>query len=370
MRRPESELKLRLEPRQAGRWELNSGQRIRVAAALLGVTLFIFACHNYFAFFAVRMAGVSLLACILSVVAYYLATSRQETLISSNVLTASLYIQVFGEMLLNGGLSAPATPLVTMIVPAAYLLCPHRSRSMLRWCLLVGLSLVFVGFIESAGLTLANELDPEAQLLDKLLSTVLGVLGGTYLTKLFANQASSALEQLARERMQYRQQALFDSLTGLPNRDNFFAHAEQCLQNALTGTKAYHLVFLDIDRFKRINDTMGHATGDVLLEQVGARLMSLGSTDLFAARLAGDEFIVMSEIPSADLSADLCGDQLLDRLRSLFSQAFDLNGQRLTVSLSAGIARFPDDGQSLAALMNSADRRMYAAKAKGSTASC
>jgi len=360
---PESELISAIDPRQARHWELNGVRRIRVGATVLGVTLFIFACHSYFAYAAERMAAVSLSACVLSLVAFYLASTRQETLVSSNVLTASLYAQVFGEMLLNGGLSAPATPLVTLIVPAAYLLWPHGSRSILTWCLLVGLSLLLVAFLESTGLTLTNELGPAAQRLDKLMSLVLGVLCTTYLTQLFANQARAALEQLARERMQYRQQALFDSLTGLPNRDHFFAHADQCLQEASGGAKVYDLIFLDVDRFKRINDTMGHAHGDALLEQVGARLLRLASTELFAARLAGDEFIVMSEVHDTGLT----GEQLLEHFRTVFSQPFDLGGQQLTVSLSAGIARFPDDGLSLAALMNSADQRMYESKAKGPT---
>ncbi|MFK7962582.1 MAG: GGDEF domain-containing protein [Burkholderiaceae bacterium] len=341
-----------------GDWGDKTQQRITIGAAFLGPTLLLFAVYNYLAYDATRMASVSLVAGFLAALAFYFVRYRQDTLISSNALTASLYVQVFGEMLLNGGLSAPATPLVTLIVPAAYLLCPDGHKLILRWGLIVGVSLASIAALESVGLTLSNELSADAQRFDKLLSTTLGVLCAAYLTRLFANQANSAMWALARERQQFQQLALFDTLTGLPNRENFFADAQRRLQDAAANQSRYSLVFIDIDRFKQINDTLGHAAGDNLLQQVGNRLGQLCTEFRLVARLAGDEFIVIAR--DVGLGAD--GEALKSWIERLFEDPFDLNGQQFDINVSAGLARFPADGDSLEELIHCADQRMYEAK--------
>ena len=119
---------------------------------------------------------------------------------------------------------------------------------------------------------------------------------------------------------------------------------------------------LDIDHFKRVNDTYGHLAGDAVLRAVAARLQAHIRAGDIVARLGGDEFVVLLAAPRSD--ADL--EVLALRLGAAVRQPVEFHGQALTVGASTGIARSPRDGRTLTELMRSADQAMYQAKQSGS----
>lgn len=152
--------------------------------------------------------------------------------------------------------------------------------------------------------------------------------------------------------------ALLDSLTGLPNRRLL---ADQ-MQRAITrvedeGTRV-GLILLDIDRFKDINDTLGHDAGDELLQQVADRLRNALRDDDVVARLGGDEFAIL--LPDVRTVAN--AERLARRVRALFTQPFELSDIALHVETSVGVACLPDHAADASALMRTADIAMYAAK--------
>jgi len=174
-------------------------------------------------------------------------------------------------------------------------------------------------------------------------------------TSLFGDQASAAMftaEAFERQRVA----ALHDALTGLPNRLMLREHLQKAV--ALEGDRVpTGLLLLDLDRFKEVNDTFGHAIGDALLREVARRLMSLLRTSDLVARLGGDEFCVL--LPATTLVG---AQQVAASLLDLIGAPFVLEGQPVSIGVSVGVAMFPEHGLTADALMRQADLAMYAAK--------
>jgi diguanylate cyclase (GGDEF)-like protein/PAS domain S-box-containing protein len=153
-----------------------------------------------------------------------------------------------------------------------------------------------------------------------------------------------------------------DSLTGLSNRRHFNLRlAEYVGSSDFFDQAPFGLIFLDLDRFKDINDTLGHEAGDTLLFEVAARLLGCVRDTDIVARLGGDEFAVF--LPTAADVGDLSG--VAARILHTFAQPFYLSGREIFVSSSIGIARYPDDTSNIDELYRYADSAMYHAKSKG-----
>ncbi|WP_297528414.1 putative bifunctional diguanylate cyclase/phosphodiesterase [Thiohalobacter sp.] len=151
--------------------------------------------------------------------------------------------------------------------------------------------------------------------------------------------------------------SLYDTLTGLPNRSLFRDRVRQQLLNTQRDTGHFAVVLLDLDRFKAINETLGHEVGDQLLKQVSTRLAGELRTTDTVARLGGDEFAVL--LPQADeAAARVVAEQLLRAL----DPPFTVDHQQLAVGASAGIAIYPQHGDDLSQLLRHADTAMYMAK--------
>ncbi|MES1982895.1 MAG: EAL domain-containing protein [Pseudomonadota bacterium] len=162
----------------------------------------------------------------------------------------------------------------------------------------------------------------------------------------------------AEERIKYL--ANFDALTGLPNRAQLADHLKYALSLAKRSNEQLSMMFIDIDRFKDINDTLGHSIGDALLVEVAGRLKSLLREEDIVSRLGGDEFILI--LPGGDaLGAAQVGQKLLDAI----SRPYQIEQYNLVVTASIGIARYPMDGTDLESLSRSADTAMYRAKHEG-----
>ncbi len=158
-----------------------------------------------------------------------------------------------------------------------------------------------------------------------------------------------------------RHLAYHDPLTGLPNRQLLQDRVEHAVAKAKRDGTALAVMFLDLDRFKVVNDTLGHNLGDLLLQEVATRISScLRETDT-VGRLGGDEFVILLE--NAPPNSAVGG--VAEKVLASIAAAFDLEGQEVHVSASIGIAIFPQDGEDAIVLMKNADTAMYQAKAQG-----
>jgi diguanylate cyclase (GGDEF)-like protein/PAS domain S-box-containing protein len=155
--------------------------------------------------------------------------------------------------------------------------------------------------------------------------------------------------------------AHFDALTQLPNRNLFWDRLEQALRLAGRGRQAVAVLWLDLDGFKAVNDSLGHAAGDELLRQVGHRLKAALRESDTAARLGGDEFAVVLAAVARSEDATGVAQKLIDRI----NQPFTLPQGPAGVSTSIGIALYPDHADTAKALAHHADQAMYAAKRAG-----
>ncbi len=167
------------------------------------------------------------------------------------------------------------------------------------------------------------------------------------------------------ERKRYEERirhlATHDPLTDLPNRSLFSEHLNTAVRQASASGTRFAILFVDLDRFKFINDSLGHEAGDALLKQIAVRLRdSVHPTDI-VARLGGDEFVLLCR-EAAEI-ADL--DALAARILNAVIRPVVLLDQECRISASVGVALYPDDGQSERALMKSADTAMYTAKQDG-----
>lgn len=150
-----------------------------------------------------------------------------------------------------------------------------------------------------------------------------------------------------------------DSLTGLPNRHRLQLDMQRMLEAGPDGG-GLSLVFIDLDRFKHINDTLGHPAGDLVLQEVASRFAACLGNGALLARWGGDEFVVV--LPQA---ADAVA-VLVTRLTGSLTQPFAIAGGRYHIGMSAGIARYPEDADSVTQLLRCADTAMYQAKQDGS----
>lgn len=166
-----------------------------------------------------------------------------------------------------------------------------------------------------------------------------------------------AEESRDRAEDELRQQALYDSLTALPNRTLFDDRALQAIADARREKTELAVLMMDLDRFKEINDTFGHATGDRVLTEVARRLKTAVREGDTIARLGGDEFAVL--LRKAALQSLLA---VVERIRRAVEQPLELDGIPVSVGVSVGIARFPYDGTDVAVLLQHADVAMYSAK--------
>ena len=157
------------------------------------------------------------------------------------------------------------------------------------------------------------------------------------------------------------QQANFDPLTGLPNRSLFRERMGGEIKKAQRTKRRFAVLFIDLDRFKEVNDTLGHEIGDELLQQAAQRLLAcVRSTDT-VARLGGDEFTVILE----DLDSVESPERVVKQLVEQLSLPFTLQHEQVYVSASIGVTLYPDDAQTLTQLLKNADQAMYAAKNSG-----
>lgn len=184
----------------------------------------------------------------------------------------------------------------------------------------------------------------------------------------YRNQISLKNKELAQINLQLEQQteaarhmAFHDLLTGLPNRSQLLENLEHAIQLAQRQESKLAVLFLDLDRFKYINDSLGHHIGDELLKEVALRVKSRLRCSDTLARLGGDEFVILLESLDDNSTPAKVAQNILDTLQT----PMDVAGFHLNISASIGIAFYPDDADNIHSLIKNADNAMYQAKELG-----
>ena len=176
------------------------------------------------------------------------------------------------------------------------------------------------------------------------------------------NQRVRRLVDATRAERHVRHLAYNDSLTGLPNRTLFNDHLGRCIERAQPMAKSLALLYLDLDRFKFVNDTLGHEIGDKLLKSVSERIRGCVRASDCVARLGGDEFaIVIDDLPNVNVASSTA-----QKICHAVTVPFEIDGHDIVVSASIGIAVFPINGTDSSTLLRHADTAMYRAKKKSS----
>ncbi len=256
----------------------------------------------------------------------------------------------FGRLLVLGvstlPLSAyfhPKTPNLFTITPAAHSqVSASRSLSSLA-TILVGP--IMVGLDQFTSLELS-------------LSTI------TVASSLLSIMVAAHLLLLVRRWAAVEHEGQHDSLTGLPNRPLFFSRLDAVIEGATLRDAKFVVMFLDLDRFKTVNDSLGHEKGDLLLRLVSERLRETANRigkNVTVARLGGDEFAILVPEIRDDRHSHAVGRMFLDK----FQESFDMGLRDIYVTPSIGIASFPRDGATVEQLIENADTAMFEAKDRG-----
>ena len=180
------------------------------------------------------------------------------------------------------------------------------------------------------------------------------------LLQFVSNQVAMAIE---RKQMEARLQhiAWHDALTGLPNRALMHDRMEAAIGKAQRDGSSLSVLYLDLDTFKQVNDSFGHATGDLLLQETASRLRHCVGNYGIVGRIGGDEFLVVLD----HIDAPECGLRMSEKIRNVLGRNFDLAGHDVRISPSIGVASFPEHGADYKQLIRFADEAMYTAKKAG-----
>jgi len=169
------------------------------------------------------------------------------------------------------------------------------------------------------------------------------------------------ISDIKRQEELIKYQAYHDALTGLPNRILLKSRIDKAIAHSTRNKNRFGVIFLDLDNFKIINDSLGHAIGDMLLKEAADRLRKIARTDDTVARLGGDEFIILVE----DIADEKPSVILSRRIIQAFKEPFCIKSNNLHVGASIGIAMYPEDGEESDSLIKNADAAMYRAKDEG-----
>ena len=204
--------------------------------------------------------------------------------------------------------------------------------------------------------------DDEFGDLSRMFNSTMDIISNNY-KELSASKAALEVseQELKKNYAHIEQLAYHDGLTGLYNRVAFMKYAYKIFHDASVGASKHAIFFIDLDNFKNINDTLGHDYGDLLLKDVSDRMLSCIASDDILARNGGDEFLILKN--RFDTVDDL--ENFASQLVNVVHHPFILNDETAVVSMSVGIAVFPNNGLTVSELIKNADIAMYNAKNSG-----
>jgi diguanylate cyclase (GGDEF)-like protein len=225
-------------------------------------------------------------------------------------------------------------------------------RSGIFWLTMVSIAPVF--------LSLFGTNNYEYYYLANWIASSAGLFMAIYGSQIYISNFSKRLQI---ERNGFEFDASHDSLTGLINRATFEKRLEHCVEACFSSGRKFVLVYLDLDKFKPINDSHGHQAGDEVLRVVAKRLKHLVRSSDLAARLGGDEFAIIFDDTTLELV-----EPVISRIESVIRMPINIAGCSLSVGCSVGVATCPEDGCDSRSLAQRADEQMYASKTGSSSA--
>ncbi|WP_322040970.1 diguanylate cyclase domain-containing protein [Burkholderia diffusa] len=260
-----------------------------------------------------------------------------------------------------------ARPLTDVLAPAGML-----GERIIRMVFLMSLAAVILAILFARAITRPLQMlaraathvfdDPAAERLPVARADEIGVLARCFDSMRVEIRTQVAM--LRAKQLELTHLAGHDPLTGLPNRLLFMEHLEAAIRHAAAVREGLAVMFVDLDRFKQINDQHGHAAGDRTLVAVAKRLSLVLRSGDMAARLGGDEFIVLiSDVRSPEVIGDIAS-----RIQIVMAEELEFGERHLAVGASIGVSEYPADGASAEELLVKADAAMYAAKASAQCA--
>jgi diguanylate cyclase (GGDEF)-like protein len=261
-----------------------------------------------------------------------------------------------GIIITGGTASSPMLPMLVLVAEYAFLLIGLRGG--LWWSAVVISTLCTLAMVNYSGVQFEVISHPAHMAFYQIATPLLLLVTSALALVLYEVMTSNLRRALAMERNQFAHKAAHDPLTGLANRDEFQRNLMFAIRQAHLRQRHCAVVYIDLDRFKPINDQYGHATGDQVLRVVAERLQQFVRGSDIVARLGGDEFavILMGLADVAEASA------LVEKLRGVIEQPIPHGGATLAVGASYGIAIYPDMADSSTELLRLADEAMYNAK--------
>lgn len=305
-----------------------------------------------------RLFGGYLLSGVLAVVVcvrllFMLSGARD---LCANILLAALGSLLFSASFYLGGVLAP-TVIFMLVLPVLAATLMKRRWAYIWTCLVIGAWLTLV-ILEFRGLSMtAINFEANAAIVQTiaLMGTLLIIIG-VIMSYLVSNKRlHRSMEQSARH---LDHLASHDELTAIPNRRSFFEEAERCLLRAQRQGTVFGLLIIDLNDFKQINDTYGHAIGDQILRNMASRMRAGFRQSDFIARLGGDEFAVL--LGAVDHRSGI--EQAIERFLAVPSSEVQAGGEHIDYDCAIGGALYPAQGDTVLALYEAADANMYAAK--------
>ncbi|HSC75977.1 MAG TPA: GGDEF domain-containing protein [Pseudomonadales bacterium] len=311
-----------------------------------------------------KLAGtvVTVFSGCLYVVALAIFRWQHSYLLAGNFAVAAVYTAVLSSVVMTGGYSiSPVMPL--WIVVPVFVFPLAGPRSGMVWAIIIFLTMIALLTAHLFGFSAWQLADIETlRAIERVVPIVLCFMVVTAL--IIYEQVNEKLHKwLEEERRRFAFKASHDSLTDLPNREEFYSRLDTALRESTQKRLQLALVYIDLDGFKPVNDTYGHYAGDKVLKVTAQRLREvLRHTDV-AARIGGDEFALI--LHGIQRRSDI--DLALNKLLHTLSIPIDIEGREVRVCASAGVAVFPQDGRDMFALCRLADGAMYEAKVEKNT---
>ncbi|MEL1134504.1 GGDEF domain-containing protein [Desulfitobacterium sp. THU1] len=248
-----------------------------------------------------------------------------------------------------GSLTVWAIPFILIIISLVFI-----SPTMLFW---VGLSALFTQIFVwvFAPPTPVVVVDDSDYIL-RIGFLVIALVAAYYINRLYVDK----LKENAYYTKRIHELAYHDYLTDLPNRVLFSDRLNQAILSAKRTNENFAVIFLDLDDFKKVNDTLGHDQGDLLLKEIANKLTETLREEDTVSRYGGDEFLVLAQNISAEAI-----EELPRRIIESLERPFDLEGQSIYITASLGVSVYPVDGETVDQLIKSADIAMYKAKKNG-----
>lgn len=282
---------------------------------------------------------------------------------NSYFLIIILFAAISMSILLTGGVEfSPVFPLLVVPILIAYVLLGNQAG------LIVGLLTVIVywvtAWVSEQDIHLPMYMDMNYRLVHLHANWMV-----TFVMLIAIMSSTNKMYQSLRiqrdeERIRYEYLAAHDSLTGLYNRMMFDDLLEKALNRSIRNGSKVALLYIDLDKFKPINDDLGHRVGDFVLQEMAVRLLEVVRLSDTVARIGGDEFAVI--VDGDELTLEHL-NRFAERVYTTLVQPITYSGEKITVGCSIGIARYPENGASPEQLLKAADEAMYSAKRSEAT---